>query len=107
MTALIYEKSGHYYISVRWNEHGKRFRKNCTTDLATTPKNERKAENSASKYWRSVKKSNQTASIFCFPTIASYGSKKLNLRYHLLPFMNTVFKSAIEFILGSMSALSN
>lgn len=23
------EKPGHYYILVQWNEHGKRFRKNC------------------------------------------------------------------------------
>ena len=44
MTATIYEKSGHYYILVQWNEHGKRFRKNCATGLAATAKNKRKAE---------------------------------------------------------------
>lgn len=44
MTATVYEKSGHYYILVQWNEHGKRFRKNCATGLAATAKNKRKAE---------------------------------------------------------------
>ena len=42
MTATIYEKSGHYYILVQWNEHGKHFRKNCATGLAATAKNEKK-----------------------------------------------------------------
>lgn len=90
MTATIYEKSGHYSILVQWNEHGKRFRKNC-----------------ASKRWQSRNKKSVRTTLIFFPTISDFGSKKLNLRYRLLPFMNIVFKSTTGFVLGSMSAPSS